>query len=665
MPTLSDPPSSTIESRHCHPKRGFLRELNWLTLNQQILLSNLIVGFGKEVVGYPTAYALDFDVLHAYLFPSIQNPRFSSNTSLISYIITNCRQKLVLPPGCLKELMEFSHRTFPIVRKLQEAMLQDDASQSGCEWALLLKQLMDSDQHVELNIEDEHKIVPFLVARLQVYLSGFQRLNQLLRTRKLVSFEELFGDEVNRYYAPERSSILQGMLAAQRYSSRPISTERDAENLATVITINEHMMIRQRQNSDQPYQRSLLSLLTTSASLLRLDLRELAPDFVGREVAMSLPSHLQAIRSAGHIRGLLEAGADCAYRDVYGSADKCVLHAKEDYEEFYRVQGMVFKLDTEYERMSQARGRSLSEKAEFLVRDEQQVTELMRMGARDWYMRLRPILREAAFEADLFDMVRIGEGPMVFNSNTSSARLFGQSDLRQHLFDKVELVEPFPEAVSPVNHVLDVFKIAQPKFPVVGQEGRMCEQMVCVLSGELLFERIDWGEFHAFSWPVLGTFAERLELVFYLTRKLNENAISGRFFATFADDLSILEGKWNDFEMDSGLNARRKEICAIEDATPEVVGRAMLGVQYNLDGAKYRPEYVSLETKLGEIHIPLIPVISRGRSLVFLRVPDLKGFVLLGRDIIRSSHTWSWSGPIMTAIEQFVASSHWRVDNVV
>src|SRR5688500_17311179 len=99
------------------PNPAALHEIDHLACSAIHRLNHVIVILQKELAGIQPVFAVDFEILHAFLFPTLQKATARVWPSLASFVLRNSQCNLVLPSATVTELIQFSKAAFPAIAK--------------------------------------------------------------------------------------------------------------------------------------------------------------------------------------------------------------------------------------------------------------------------------------------------------------------------------------------------------------------------------------------------------------------------------------------------------------------------------------------------------------------------------------------------------------------
>src|SRR3989344_2988519 len=277
------PERSAFEISHyelANPTKSFLSELGFVFENMRVYEADVIALLAKEAAGYPPVFALDFEVLHGYLFPKLQSPKSRIIPSLASYVIQNSPFPFVLPPGTIVELLSFADMYFPVIEQLKSI-------RKRTKYGVISKEEID---HL---IESYHRLVgpgtqsnvsitepELFIEESASYFaelsSGFERLSRLISEGRIVGLTRFFPGWDAQF---EKHKDLVPAIAARISATRnprtthsAIVNERDAQNITTLVGI--YNSLTGTPGEYQP------RLLTETRPIWRLSLSDYGKDAV-------------------------------------------------------------------------------------------------------------------------------------------------------------------------------------------------------------------------------------------------------------------------------------------------------------------------------------------------------------------------------------------------
>ncbi len=343
--------STPISKEWISTLSSFLRDSRE-SINGAILL------LAREVHGYPPVFALDFEIVHSYLFPSLQTQFARALPSVVSYVISSCPRNFVLPPGAVIELVRKLEQ-YHALRELLDKAVSESKGQENSKVHKDLASLVEAMSttvgdpatfsYSAQQAESDDAVLRRVTEMFHHLTKGFERLDWLLRKR-LTPIQHVY-PRLNSVFDSGDMRQLHEELKARVNAHRGIhsrgNTYCDALNLATLIAFQNAETIdrpRQKKTSAQ-----CMYLLTETASLARVNISDLSSDTVLEDICrrgqMNAEFTRGSDRSAWCVINLDAVMVYCAYRSAFSTAEDALSHAKRDFSELFELSGALLTLE--------------------------------------------------------------------------------------------------------------------------------------------------------------------------------------------------------------------------------------------------------------------------------------------------------------------------------
>ncbi len=364
----------------------FIRELGLVVREVQARESDVSALLAKEKLGYVPVFALDFEILHSFLFPQLQKLLSRVQPRLAAYLIQQSNCHLVLPPGTIKELVAFAGKYFPLVElfeKIREnakgKVPNIDEFRGQIEDLFgSYKKIISDDPNIDLDVSEPEKFLK-AVKYFQSLGSGFRKMQKLFASNRLQSLDDFFPGWEAKYRSMENLvADVAGAISAQ---SGPDSKRgkrgnlRDAENVVAMLAIYQDM------SSDPTFQPRLV---TETRPILKLNGEDYGQDEVLERLlrTQQVPCHRsEHSRVPFFVTTVSVAVVYASMRRRYRDASKALSAAKQDFRMLSRREWE----ESEYE------------KAVPVTQQEAQlVNDLLASTFGAWYFNMRTELSRGA-----------------------------------------------------------------------------------------------------------------------------------------------------------------------------------------------------------------------------------------------------------------------------
>jgi hypothetical protein len=631
----------------------------------RIHLADALILLAKEAEGYPPVLAIDFEVLHGYLFPTVQSVTSRILPSCASYVIHNFPNRFVLPPGTAIELLRYTERYYGVLEELNGLIRHTELSSASREQVDRIRSLYEqvapasTGGVVKCSSDSDIAIVANSLAEIAM---GFQRLSRFV-SDKVAPLDD-YGDEWRSLYEsnPELVSALAARLSAVqslRSTRSRTSNENDARNIAAVLCIHR----LQGERDARSRQHCSMQLLTETRPVLHLNLEDYGADIIAAEVLRKgrlNPEHFSQRRLPWIVTTLNSALVYCALRSAYGSALAAYREAKKQYVDLAELTVTVLRAD--------AALSELSEREESAAAKRHVAQVLAGRGAARWYMPLRTTLAQGAVElASRLRMPARGHWDTL-----RSVRGLGmvEADLHQdHALSKL-IVRP-EGAEEPAAH-------ADP----------------CPIFGIQVEETTKGDLFPLMEWTASCRLTE--ERLITLTRWRDHRIVTAQWQANVnADQLLALLSA-----IISGLGEARGEVTAYYEYSPDDSGVLLKpeGPMPEGDFPPYRhevllalpskrrlsptmcikmgsrvgqqsvvfPSFIALDSQVGDILVGLPFQSAREGPQAVCTISSAMGLDQLLGPLLSGSHGWRWLAPLLERFKAQVTrylelpDNHWR-----
>lgn len=600
-----------------------MQELDWMFIRYERILSDMIMCFSEEVYGFNAVYAIDFDVLHACLFPTLQRKSGSiAFSNLAAYVCHSTRERLLIPPGTLSELLDFCTQKWPAISHLDKIFKTNDFHQITAttlsEVYELYRKLEPGEQYI---LTETKHAIPIIANRLSDYLLGFKRLNSFISKGTVTSFDKVF-PEYRTYYDREMLDVLHANIAARRsdYEDQRVNTlknARDAENLATVMSCDIRYFNDCRKSRNKPKQ--IIRLLTNTRTLLELKLEEPWCQYPISDIDI-LPRHIRNREDIWATRALDCAAAACAFREVYETPESCREAALEEY----------LQVEKKKLRLLQAYRHN-----EAITTQEEFSDYLASLGFPKWYMCLRNVFSR------------------VNNEYNSLAQAIGKVELEQfdsirltddHIFSKIFL--PSDICQKSCEELFHIFRISQSVREIGSTNKVKVFTMVCDVTHEqiiCIISRVD-GQISIIWENILPINS----LIYNLNKVIgNLGSVTGEIYAIY-ENTDYENGAQTDLILNQRINPRQPKLLAILPIKNNLTISMLIK---SADDLLVWPSYLSLHTQIGNMRIDLPVSGAQGGAKVYCRPIETVGINLLLEPLLRATHGWQW---VPKLIESFL-----------
>lgn len=510
MPDIDSLPK---HSPPINPDIGFWGEMSSIIVNLRPFLAEAVVLLAKETAGVRPLLALDFEVLHGYLFPNLQSKTSRVSTTLASYVVDRFPHRFVLPPGTLVEFLNYTRRRFPLVARLQkihDAYLENPSSSEYRhrinEAISLLNKLSGGNDFSNLKPEEPEQVAATLARVLADVDLGFSRLKELYSRSQVVAL-----DDIDPEWAEccERDSDLVTTIFAQlsavgSHNRSIASNKNDARNISTVLSLTS--AARQETSSFRS-----LQLLTETRPLHRLYLDDYGADHLCRELLECgelLPGTVDARKYPWHICRLGSAALYTALHETHqGKARDALYVAKKQFADWEGLNAELYRANLEAEiSMVAVRNRMPPEALATSTPVEGRVEEYL-VGPAKWYLRLRTILQR---ESEEF----VSRRSLLANTTEDSV----DEDSRMALWymDTEKATQPIRRLPHILSRIEISEKNARLRFAILGVTTRErsrgqifpCQEIeaICAPTGELVLRKRVWKDRNMLSleWDSIG-----------------------------------------------------------------------------------------------------------------------------------------------------------------
>ena len=622
-----------------------LKELSYLVRDVQAHLADALVSFAKEAAGYHPIYAIDWEVLHGLLFPRLQGPRSRVSPSLAAYVFSNSSVKMVLPPGSIIEMLHFAERHFPITQALRG--LIDHLDDTGHQSELAYKEILDKFERLvkrdkwSQDLEEGPSIgLPVISEVLGELILGFERLDQLVTSGKLVGWEDMFPGWMDGF-DNTHVDTLAARIAAQSYSEGPRtshSNRLDAKNLAAVMQAHAELMSRDCEGGSKRASglQFNLRLLTETRPLLELSEASFGDDEIAHRLTTVMARHIDSRRRRWNMTTLEGAAVHAAIRRVYPDVNVALEEAKNQFAQIAQVEADILRAD-HLSDASPVLAGGMTEEA------QERIREMLNGGASRWYLPLRVYIRQKAIEFDDTSVWHPGEGAKI-SRHQQQEELEKAEVITQHVFSHLLAPSASDFGARPTNNQFKSLGI------VVRQEvtgtSLPCKKLTVVSTAteEELYSIIRWQghQLISLSWRSQVDLEDTLNSINSLLQGFKHQ---GDVSASFRSDEAMLRLKTEskEHEVRTIYSLPTKKIINIDHFLTTVKPKG--GV-----ARLVMAEEALISTAIGDLTISLpLSAGAKGTSIA-ATIDSNTGVDDLVAPLMRLTHSWRWSEGIVEAL---------------
>lgn len=635
--------------------KPFIDELGQFTNRITPYLCDTIITLQRELDGFPPVWALDFDILHAYLFPSLQLVDAGAPRSLAAFVIDNSPIPFVLPPGTVAELVRFANRNFPEIRQVYSTLRnKPPRNLSRLEQRQILdlyRRLSRSDEKAELAPDPgEDKIIEFMARELSLVIRGFERLNTLLLSQKLHSIDKFFPGWQQLYNSNQVSNFV-ARIAAHSDGRRKTNERNyeDARNITTVLAIEKarrRQKPRYRSEGDQPTMHSL-QLLTNTKAILKLHLQEDLP-----EDNVKVSPGIMRERTYKHADifcNLESAAVYCSFRAAYGSTQDTLTQIRLQHSDLAKLEAAVYDVNLFFDNYKQESDIKSSEAV---------IEEVFSDNFAKWYYVLRQALSGAAIEARSLQQLKWR--PHDFDIE-SAGRLTDTHLYADHAFSKLKLREsPFQRSI---DVILDAFSIQQSnrQYGTILPVRRLL--LECPLLNETILHIDTWKTVDCISaqWVTRLTIEDAIQSLNSVISHLEE--ISGEILA----DYEIAPGSYGQAlspgVSSNAITVHSKQCLRLPTDKPLSLISVLDVGSASLQHSLLLPSTLTLATELGDLIVPIASSFYLQPKNIVVNFRDAKALSTLVNPMLQLSHAWSWCQPLIAYLQSLIETSVNERDN--
>lgn len=302
----------------------FCRAVSRFSRSNKGFLADAIVMLGREKLGQKVVFAPDFELLHSYLFPSLQSKNSKIPPARARFILENFAGSIVLLPGTITELIRFAQHAYSEAR--------DIGAEIGMPENITGRLFDQGDQQTfDYTLEAQEELES-RVGRYRSLTVGLSRLHRFLLDERITKIS-------NDLKITGRDPTLQGYirdvhakLLASREGPRK-SSPPDAINIACAS------LAYSRSLEELP-QAAYYCLVTQTRSMLRLDKRILLHDPAIREMLDERIVFDDHLRSERYLTPAIHAKSFayyCYYRNYSKRIGECLKNAIIEFNQLLEV----------------------------------------------------------------------------------------------------------------------------------------------------------------------------------------------------------------------------------------------------------------------------------------------------------------------------------------
>jgi hypothetical protein len=647
--------------RHLQPNLRLLEEVDEVTSAALSRIHHVIITQRKELAGITTVFALDYDVLHAYLFPSIQSTSSTVAPALARFVLENSSAPLILPPGTCAELLSFASRAFPCISRFNEMALNEDPfTLSPAELAELknISKKFSPDQNGVIEVDRElnepvDEFVFKLSENLAAIIHGFRRLSALIRSGKIIPIEKVYpekGELQPDMVLPLANAYAARLAAQQAPNSRrsSFSNIEDGKNLAAVSLIdsaNAKLFLGGKSCAQSKIYS--IQLLTETASILNLA-KDPGDDVIANR--LNIPKlHRDGVRHGSYVCPLSTAVIYCLFERHYATPQERHAQAIQQLVEMTNVGASFFKAEA-----VKAYGLVHVEKASDQLKKKQKKSreewnrcvEDLWVGferyAAKWFHPLREL--QALGASEIESRLHLGEGAA---STEMSRQPWDFIDPSFHQLSFFGSFEPTndngPDAIA------QAFGIRSKSRVFEHQPDAQQIVVECLYNNQGLMKCERFGDATSAKIPIrLG-----LDKTLIILNEIIGNDTLGDWQLHAEYDEPAFDFRPTKLDADAYNRRHERMISTSEDHRRDLrVGDLFLrGRQHSLNSWHLLPAKVFLNTDVGSLCIGMPFASTNDQQVVTYQGSSLIGFINLLRPWLHKGHPWRMIDGICAYLE--------------
>lgn len=608
----------------------FNRELNYISNELKTHFKDVIVTLEKEARGGDTVFALDFDVLHSFLYPSQRRKNTRVSPTLLNYVISNCPAKFIIPPGTIHELLEFLDDYREAVTKIGNLSTSSELSEIDKEELLsLYKKIIDDEVEISNAIQTSEKLLWGLRSTFASIAKSLSGLFGLIAQKRIVPLTDLCGDNPVEYDEDDVATIAARITAIRPNFQR--SNRRDAMNLAAIIRAyqSQAQLDHLELLTDNLTGVTSFHLLSGTESLSRLNLDDFGSDTIGINTLRMLPEFFQSRSSSWYIFNAVSATIYTYLRSTTEGRNAALEKAHRIYHSISEVSFRTL-----------AASRARPEQSAY---DKLFIGQLLPEEFCEFYIPFRNVLSTGVRE-----VIDVNEVFSACSKRIRSYTLTDDGSLSPEIIDREVLFQGLKSVSRDFGaEVARVFGISK-RVENFGRFNRLHSIDFESKSHKTMLFRIQkWPDHGLFScsWPTSFTIGEIITYFTEIAHFLRSR--SGCVTATF--DLELYSSPHSPVETDSeGRKSVKKKVGNLSCLKTLSI---LDFVRPSPDGSYIlTPTAVSIESDVADIHF--LPSGSNAAnckpSSVVVNFVGFEIFKLVELDLMFSSHLWSWCHPIIS-----------------
>lgn len=658
-PILTSRKGQRINFAELVPSAETLHEIDAIAVPLIQSLHHIVVLLTKETRGVRPAFGLDFEVLHAYLFPTIQRRSSSVPPSLATYIIDESKIRLVLPPGAVIELLHFAKNCFPMVSRFRDLTSATPTYRMSSveidELVSMYGQLVEPDADQSALTMKTDSIIYVLSEFFADITTGFERLNRLLAEGRFQAFDELVTDwpEVNEGALALMSDLAARIAAGSQKSYRPRgSNVEDARNIAVLLLI-DRQQTRQFQNArqktpdsairDQP-EGVAVQLVTATKPLLNLNLEQYGGDVIARDLGVK-PSHMTQTGHSWIICPLSTAAVYCSLRNAYETVEECLESVYRLLGELTRIEATIY--DFEALHQSIARRTSIAHRNEWVER-------LFAEGTAGWYINLRDTLSKSRVQLKSHRSLY----PETFSMQTElSDDFLANSEAHQGNF----LASFIPAPTLSTKRIKRILGITPVAKQLPGGGNIIRHGLICRFNeNEDELVRVDHcmeDGFLSVRFPIVLDTEAVIDVLNFILNNLRN--CEGNVVAEYEHGPTCLDSNaYNDNEYGTAALKERRVVCKLgADAKLAMAKLVLLTGQANIERALLTPRSISIESAVGDLHVMLPLVAVSSPQMVVCNCDTTIGLQSLLWPFLERGHPWKLMPIILDEVRAMITKA--------
>ena len=653
--------------------RAILAELDAASGPALGSLHHVITLLIKEQAGFVPIFGVDFEVLHAYLFPSIQRKSSNVSPSLAAYVLEHPSARLVLPPGTVLELLQYAATCCQVERHF-DTLLQYKAPGhlSRQELDELLKmygRVVERDASPDLLRKADS--MAFVVSEaLAEIVKGFERLSMLISQGRFSVLETLVDNFDNIL---QESAILMPAFAAQIAAGRaqrcggyrnvedrrqPSSASshrnvEDSRNVATTLVLDRAQV--SRWSAMGPSQRTSVAhytfqLLTNTRPILELNLEQYGSDYLARQLGVR-QSHLDGRRHPWIACPLDSAAVYLAIRSNRTKVAESLRDAYAHAADIHFVEGLINAIDA-----AQTSSRGDDELA--TLRGD--VERILTTGAGSLYLKLRKPLQQSYTERRNWRGVYPDVPPLSYETENNSDFV---DALERTVWKDRPVLSPEAEAGRSLGTAswrdsLLALGVRTKSFDLPGSDQASRHAFSCTYDGQELLRVDVWpaDNFISVVIPILLDFKGIVDLFNDMRQPLA--GAKGEVRAEY-EVAAILEeaGSKEGVLATAPLQMRNKVLMQLGAQRPlSVTDLYLPGLRGQLRYCFTFPTTIAIESEIGDVYVVISSSVTEGGHHIVCNIAAQEGLELLLLPFMKAAHPWKLFPLAIASFEEAIRS---------